>query len=144
VADGVVSFKGWSGGGGNTLRIKHAGNLETGYLHLRGFAKGINKGSRVKQGDLIGYVGSTGTSTGPHLDYRIWKNGQNIDPLKVPQEPAEPIAEKNKAAFESVRDRIIAELNGVATPDMIITDLAQLEIRSDSTAVAESVSVDKK
>jgi murein DD-endopeptidase MepM/ murein hydrolase activator NlpD len=89
-------------------------------------------------------VGSTGTSTGPHLDYRIWKNGQNIDPLKVPQEPAEPIAEKNKAAFESVRDRIIAELNGVATPDMIITDLAQLEIRSDSTAVAESVSVDKK
>ena len=144
VADGVVSFKGWSGGGGNTLRIKHAGNLETGYLHLRGFAKGINKGSRVKQGDLIGYVGSTGTSTGPHLDYRIWKNGQNIDPLKVPQEPAEPIAEKNKAAFESVRDRIIAELNGVATPDMIITDLAQLEIRRDSTAVAESVSVDKK
>ena len=99
---------------------------------------------RVKQGDLSGYVGSTGTSTGPHLDYRIWKNGQNIDPLKVPQEPAEPIAEKNKAAFESVRDRIIAELNGVATPDMIITDLAQLEIRSDSTDVAESVSVDKK
>ena len=68
----------------------------------------------------------------------------NPDDTETPQEPAEPIAEKNKAAFESVRDRIIAELNGVATPDMIITDLAQLEIRSDSTAVAESVSVDKK
>ena len=132
VADGVVSFKGWSGGGGNTLRIKHAGNLETGYLHLRGFAKGINKGTRVKQGDLIGYVGSTGTSTGPHLDYRIWKNGVNIDPLKVPQEPAEPIAEQNKAAFEQIRDRIVAELNGTASPDMIVTSLEP--VAADSTA----------
>lgn len=140
-ADGVVSFKGWGGGGGNTIRIKHAGNLETGYLHLRSFAKGINKGTRVKQGDLIGYVGSTGTSTGPHLDYRIWKNGVNIDPLKVPQEPAEPIAEKNKAAFESVRDRIIAELNGTATPDMIIDDLKYLELPRDSVATAAT---DKK
>ena len=133
VADGVVSFKGWSGGGGNTLRIKHAGNLETGYLHLKGFAKGINKGTRVKQGDLIGYVGSTGTSTGPHLDYRIWKNGTNIDPLKVPQEPAEPIAEKNKAEFEAIRDRIVAELNGTATPDMIVRSLERAN--SDSTAL---------
>ena len=133
VADGVVSFKGWGGGGGNTIRIKHAGNLETGYLHLRGFAKGINKGTRVKQGDLIGYVGSTGTSTGPHLDYRIWKNGVNIDPLKVPQEPAEPIAESNKAAFEAIRDRIVAELNGVATPDMIVTSLEPQP--ADSTAL---------
>ena len=133
VADGVVSFKGWSGGGGNTLRIKHAGNLETGYLHLKGFAKGINKGTRVKQGDLIGYVGSTGTSTGPHLDYRIWKNGTNIDPLKVPQEPAEPIAEKNKAEFEAIRDRIVAELNGTATPNMIVRSLERA--KSDSTAL---------
>ena len=133
VADGVVSFKGWSGGGGNTLRIKHAGNLETGYLHLKGFAKGINKGTRVKQGDLIGYVGSTGTSTGPHLDYRIWKNGTNIDPLKVPQEPAEPIAEKNKVEFEAIRDRIVAELNGTATPDMIVRSLERA--KSDSTAL---------
>lgn len=130
VADGVVSFKGWSGGGGNTLRIKHAGNLETGYLHLKGFAKGINKGTRVKQGDLIGYVGSTGTSTGPHLDYRIWKNGTNIDPLKVPQEPAEPISEQNKAEFEAIRDRIVAELNGTATPDMIVTSLER--VKADS------------
>ena len=72
VADGVVTFKGWGGGGGNTLKIKHAGNLMTGYLHLSGYAKGISKGSRVSQGQLIGYVGSTGASTGPHLDYRIW------------------------------------------------------------------------
>ena len=69
VADGVVTFKGWGGGGGNTLKIKHAGNLVTGYLHLSRFAKGIHQGSRVRQGDLIGYVGSTGTSTGPPSKY---------------------------------------------------------------------------
>ena len=133
VADGVVTFKGWGGGGGNTLKIKHAGNLVTGYLHLSRFAKGIKQGSRVRQGDLIGYVGSTGTSTGPHLDYRIWKNGVNIDPLKVPQEPAEPIKKENMAAFEQLRDRIIAELNGTATPDMIVTQLDSLDfIRKDS------------
>ena len=123
VADGVVIFKGWGGGGGNTLKIKHAGNLVTGYLHLSGYAKGIANGSRVSQGQLIGYVGSTGASTGPHLDYRIWKNGTPIDPLKVPQEPAEPIAKENMAKFEALRDRIVAELNGTATPEMIVTQL---------------------
>lgn len=143
VADGVVSFKGWGGGGGNTIRIKHAGNLETGYLHLSRFAKGINKGTRVKQGDLIGYVGSTGTSTGPHLDYRIWKNGVNIDPLKVPQEPAEPISAQNKAAFESVRDRIVAELNGTATPDMIVTQLDTLDIVADTLQTATTPNASK-
>ncbi len=108
----MVTFKGWGGGGGNTLKIKHAGNLMTGYLHLSGYAKGISKGSRVSQGQLIGYVGSTGASTGPHLDYRIWKNGTPINPLKIPQEPAEPISKQNRATFEFVRDRIVAELNG--------------------------------
>lgn len=137
VADGVVTFKGWGGGGGNTLKIKHAGNLVTGYLHLSRFAKGIKQGSRVRQGELIGYVGSTGTSTGPHLDYRIWKNGTNIDPLKVPQEPAEPIKKENMAAFEQQRDRIIAELNGTATPDMIVTQLdSVVMVKSDSTQTA--------
>ena len=136
VADGVVTFRGWGGGGGNTIKIKHAGNLMTGYLHLRGFAKGIVVGARVQQGQLIGYVGSTGTSTGPHLDYRIWKNGVNIDPLKVPQEPAEPIAKQNVEAFESIRDRIVAELNGEATPDMIVTQLDSVVMKSDTTAIA--------
>lgn len=113
VADGTVTFKGWDkGGGGNTLKIKHAGGLETAYLHLKSFAKGISVGTRVSQGDLIGYVGSTGTSTGPHLDFRIKKNGTPIDPLKMVQEPAEPISSANKAAFEAIRDRVIAELDG--------------------------------
>ena len=119
------------------LKIKHAGNLVTGYLHLSRFAKGIAVGKRVSQGEIIGYVGSTGTSTGPHLDYRIWKNGTNIDPLKVPQEPAEPISAQNKAQFEQVRDRIMAELNGTATPEMIITDLENPLQLPDSTVMTE-------
>ena len=136
VADGVVTFKGWGGGGGNTLKIKHAGNLMTGYLHLSGYAKGISKGSRVSQGQLIGYVGSTGASTGPHLDYRIWKNGTPIDPLKVPQEPAEPIAKENRATFEFVRDRIAAELNGEVKDEERITQLDSLVIPQAPAASA--------
>lgn len=122
VADGTVVFAGWGGGGGNTLKIKHAGNLQTGYLHLKSFAKGIKVGTKVSQGQLIGYVGSTGTSTGPHLDYRIWKNGTPIDPLKVPQEPAEPISSAHKERFEAVRDRVVAELEGREIEAGYITD----------------------
>lgn len=123
VADGTVIFRGWDkGGGGNTIKIKHAGNLETGYLHLKNFAKGISVGTRVSQGQLIGYVGSTGASTGPHLDFRIKKNGTPIDPLKMPQEPAEPITEANKSAFETIRDRIVAELDGNEIVGGIVTE----------------------
>lgn len=128
VADGVVIFKGWNGGGGNTLKIKHAGGYTTGYMHLKGYAKGISEGSRVSQGQLIGFVGSTGTSTGPHLDYRVWKNGTPIDPLKIPQEPQEPISKDNKAKFEYVRDCIIAELNN-ETPAEVITQVDSIVIK---------------
>ena len=128
VADGVVTFKGWGGGGGNTLKIKHPGGLQTGYMHLSGYAKGISKGSRVTQGQLIGYVGSTGASTGPHLDYRVWKNGTPIDPLKIPQEPAEPIAKQNREQFEFVRDRIMAELNGDVKPEERITQIDSIVV----------------
>lgn len=143
VADGVVIFKGWGGGGGNTLKIKHAGNLQTGYLHLSRFAKGISKGSRVSQGQLIGYVGSTGASTGPHLDYRIWKNGTPIDPLKIPSEPAEPISKENRALFEFVRDRIIAELNGDVKPEERITQLDSLQLPAAPAAPAAGTAEEK-
>lgn len=139
-ADGTVIFKGWGGGGGNTLKIKHAGNLMTGYLHLSGFAKGIRQGSHVVQGQLIGYVGSTGASTGPHLDYRIWKNGTPIDPLKIPQEPAEPIAKANRARFEFVRDRIVAELEGDVPPEERITQLDSIVLPTTAPATTATES----
>lgn len=129
VADGTVTFRGWDGGGGgNTLKIRHASGLVTGYLHLRGFAKGIVVGSRVSQGDLIGYVGSTGMSTGPHLDYRVWQNGTAIDPLKITAEPAEPISKDNMANFEMVKDRVLAELKGDIPDNFKITQLDSLNV----------------
>lgn len=122
VADGVITKAGWGGGGGNTIKIKHAGGLETGYLHLKGFAKGIKVGARVSQGQTIGYVGSTGTSTGPHLDYRLWQHGKPVDPLKVTQQPSEPIGKKLMPEFELVRERMISEMDGTSAPQDHITD----------------------
>lgn len=137
VADGTVIFAGWDkGGGGNTLKIKHSSRLTTGYLHLKSFAKGIRSGTRVSQGDLIGYVGSTGTSTGPHLDYRVWQDGKAIDPLKITSEPAEPIAKANLADFEIVRDRILAELKGELPDSLKITSLDSLMLSVPKPGIA--------
>lgn len=123
VADGVVTMKTHKKADGNILKIKHPGNLSSGYLHLRGFAKGIKVGARVSQGQVIGYVGSTGYSTGPHLDFRLWKGGTAINPLKVPQKPAEPISKENKERFERVKERVMAELNGEVPDSMKVTNL---------------------
>ncbi|MBN1118100.1 MAG: peptidoglycan DD-metalloendopeptidase family protein [Bacteroidales bacterium] len=105
IGDGKIikASYGYNKGGGNFIRIKHNGVYETAYLHLKAFAKGIEPGIYVKQGDLIAYVGTTGLSTGPHLDFRFYKNGQAIDPLKVKAPPVEPIADSNNVAFDSVK-----------------------------------------
>ena len=105
------------------LKIKHPGNLTSGYLHLRGFAKGIKVGARVEQGQVIGYVGSTGRSTGPHLDFRLWKGSTAINPLNVPQKPSEPISKENRERFENIRNRIIAELEGEVADSVRVTSL---------------------
>ena len=123
VADGTVVLKTRKKADGNILKIKHPGNLMSGYLHLQKFAKGIKQGSRVTQGQVIGYVGSTGYSTGPHLDFRIWKGGKPINPLNIPQRPAEPIAKANRERFDKVKERIIAELEGDVPDSMKVTNL---------------------
>ena len=123
VADGVVTKKSYDKAAGNMLKIKHPGNLSSGYLHLRGFAKGIKVGAKVSQGQVIGYVGSTGRSTGPHLDFRLWKGNTPINPLKVPQKPSEPISQENREKFSKVRMHIMAELNGEVPDSMKITNL---------------------
>jgi len=91
VGDGVVTFAAYKGANGNLVKVKHNGTYSTAYLHLSKFGKGIKSGKHVKQGDIIGYVGSTGRSTGPHLDFRFYRNGKPIDPLKVESPPAEPV-----------------------------------------------------
>ncbi len=101
IGDGVVIQKGYKGQAGNMVKIKHNSTYTTAYLHLSRFAP-IKVGQHVSQGQLIGYVGSTGASTGPHLDFRVWKNGTPVDPLKLESPPVEPVPEEYKAQFDSI------------------------------------------
>ena len=102
IGDGVVTMKQYKGGGGHTVKIKHNSTYTTAYLHLSKYAKGLAVGKHVKQGEVIGYVGSSGSSTGPHLDFRVWKNGSPIDPLKMVSPPAEPIPAQYKDTFATI------------------------------------------
>ena len=99
--DGVVSFKGWHGGGGNAGEVRHPGGYLTTYMHLSRFASGIHEGVRVEQGQVIGYVGATGLATGPHLDYRVTQNGRHLDPAGIGRDPAPPLPKDEIPAFVS-------------------------------------------
>jgi murein DD-endopeptidase MepM/ murein hydrolase activator NlpD len=113
VAAGVVESAGWAGEAGRMVKLRHGGGYETEYLHLSAFAKGIHAGVRVDQGQLIGYVGMSGTATGPHLDYRIIKNGVHVNPVlelsRMP--PGEPISAAELPGFEQTRDDLLAQLH---------------------------------
>lgn len=106
VGDGVVEFAAYRGANGNYVRIRHNGTYSTGYLHLSGFAEGIRGGATVEQGQTIGYVGSTGTSTGPHLDYRVWKHGTPIDALDMDLPPAYPVAPDLRQPYMQMVERL--------------------------------------
>ena len=112
VADGVVDFVGVNGEAGRMVRVRHTGGYQTAYLHLSAFAPGLRVGMRVSQGEFIGKVGSSGTATGPHLDYRIIKGGTYVDPTaelkKMPK--GEPIGADRLAAFAGVRDTRFAQM----------------------------------
>lgn len=113
VASGVVESAGWAGGGGNQVRLRHSGGIETYYLHLSRFAKGIHAGARVTQGDIIGYVGATGTATASHLDFRLRQSGMFVNPLLFhrSQPAGDPIAAVNLASFRSARDGMLSRLS---------------------------------
>lgn len=114
IGNGTVIEVRYAGGAGRMIKIKHNSTYTTAYLHLSGYAKGINKGSHVQQGQVIGYVGSSGLSTGPHLDFRFYKNGTPIDPLKVESPPALPVKKELTDSFnviKSVQFRKLDSLN---------------------------------
>jgi murein DD-endopeptidase MepM/ murein hydrolase activator NlpD len=111
VADGVVESAGWRGGNGNTVTLRHRSNFKTMYNHLSRFGKGIHAGAHVKQRQVIGYVGSTGLSTGPHLDYRVMKDGRFVNPLKQTFLPGKPISPPSRQAFVAARDIQIRQLH---------------------------------
>ena len=106
IGDGTVIAVGYKGAGGNTVKIRHNSVYTTAYMHLKGYAKGVKTGARVRQGQTIGYVGSTGRSTGPHLDFRVWKNGCPINPLKMQSPPAEPVRTDLRPQFEAQKSRL--------------------------------------
>lgn len=101
-ADGVIKFAGWQGGYGNTIVIEHHNGISTLYAHQKGFAKGIKKGVQVSQGTHIGYVGSTGWSTGPHLHYEFRVNNKPVDPLSVDLPVARTLSPAERKQFDTV------------------------------------------
>ena len=114
VGSGKVIAKAYqAGGGGNYVKIRHNSTYVTTYMHLSRFAKGLKVGDAVKQKQVIGYVGSTGISTGPHLDFRVHENGKPINPLTIKSQPKKPISEANKPAFNVVCDSLVGRLKGI-------------------------------
>lgn len=155
IADGTVTAKYWDKkGGGNVLKLKHTNGYTSSYLHLSKYAKGINVGTRVSQGQTICYVGNTGASTGPHLDFRVYKNGKAIDPLKIPSNPVEPIKKANEAAFEQIKAKVMAELEGEVSeserinsydlypstrPEVVLTAADSVRMKAEKSALYKAL-----
>ena len=121
-ADGIVTSFGRQGGYGNFVSVSHQGRFTTLYGHLSNFAKGLRRGQRVAQGDVIGYVGMTGMTSGPHLHYEFKVDGQQRDPLRVALPDAKPVGAENMAAFQLAADNFVARLNLLRN-----TNLAKLD-----------------
>lgn len=116
IGDGVVVEKGFQrGGGGNYLKIKHNAVYTTTYMHLSRFAKGIEKGRRVTQGEVVAYVGSTGLSTGPHLDFRVHKNNMPVNPLTIESPPCLPVRAELLDSFLLVQNKVLFQLDSLHT-----------------------------
>ena len=103
---GVIRRARWCGGGGNCIKIKHNSTYETIYAHMKNFARGIKEGVRVKQGQIIGYVGSTGNSTGPHLHYEVVVNGKKINSQKLKLPSGKILKNKNRKIFEVAKIKL--------------------------------------
>ena len=112
VGEGVVTQRGWAGGYGNQIIVKHSASLESMYAHLSGYARGLATGQRVRQGQVIGFVGSTGLATGPHLDFRLRQSGKFIDPTKAINPRGEPVPKRAMAEFEKTVALELAYLKG--------------------------------
>ena len=114
IGDGRVTSAGYEGGSGRIVKIRHNSVYSTAYMHLSRFGDGIRGGVYVKQGQIIGYVGSSGLSTGPHLDFRFYRNGSPVDPMKVESPPVEPVAPEGKEVFSKVADGYIKLLSTIS------------------------------
>jgi len=114
LGSGKVTHAGWIRGFGHTVKIKHTGNHLTQYAHLSRYAKGLRAGKRVSQGQVIGFVGSTGLSTGPHLDFRVQKNGRWINPLRLKGGRSEPLADAHRDTYLEAVEEMVGMMDGLA------------------------------
>ena len=115
VGDGTIEQAGYYGNNGNYVKIRHNSTYETGYLHLSRIEGGIRPGTEVEQGEVIGYVGQTGLATGPHLCYRLWKNGQPSDPYELDLPPSHPVYPQNLRAYDNLVQALKPHVNGAPT-----------------------------
>ncbi len=113
IGDGKIIRKGYTKSAGYYIKVRHNSVYTSGYNHLSKYPKGIKVGQQVSQGQIVGYVGSTGYATGPHLDFRVWKNGQPVDPLKIKAPPVEPIAEENLQRFQTAIRSLKQDLESI-------------------------------
>jgi murein DD-endopeptidase MepM/ murein hydrolase activator NlpD len=126
VGDGLVEEAQYKSNNGNYVKIRHNGTYTTQYLHMSRIAAGVRAGTRVKQGQTIGYVGSTGLATGPHLCYRFWKNGVQVDALRADLPASAPVKKEYQAAFDVVRETLTQKLNAISFPEQPQEPMASL------------------
>lgn len=117
VGDGVVLEAQYNGNNGNYVKIRHNSAYVTQYLHMSRIASGLRPGDRVAQGETIGYVGSTGLATGPHLCYRFWKNGAQVDALRVQLPPSQPVKVEFREAFQQKQREVFTRLDKIVLPE---------------------------
>ena len=115
-ANGLITHAKYSPYNGNYVKVKHNSVYTTQYLHMSKIKKGIRPGVRVKQGDVIGFVGSTGLATGPHVCYRFWKNGKQVDPYRQKLPKSEPIKKANIETYKVIKNKVIKELEAIKYP----------------------------
>ncbi len=113
VGDGTIEQAGFAQYNGNYVKIKHNSIYQTAYLHMSKIEPGIRPGVKVKQGDIIGYVGATGLATGPHVCYRFWKNGQQVDQRQEKFQATEPIKKENEEVYAQLKDKLKARLDAI-------------------------------
>lgn len=126
VGDGLVEEAQYKSNNGNYVKVRHNGTYTTQYLHMSRIAEGVRAGTRVRQGQVIGYVGSTGLATGDHLCYRFWKNGVQVDALRVELPPSQPIRQDHAAPYAEVVNTLKAKLDAIALPQVVNTTTASI------------------
>lgn len=132
VANGVVTNASYTKGNGNYVKIKHDRTYQTQYLHMSRFAKGISSGVHVKQGQVIGYVGQTGLATGPHVCFRFWKNGKQVNHRRLNFPPSEPLPSEELESFACQKDFIVDILEGIEIEKPQPTQITKLESEAPS------------